>query len=176
MPDMIKNLKIDENGFAKGTFDSSSLFQGEMAVCIFLSDGATSEYAEKCIVHYNALCGSRAILLKLQTYLESFFLYMYNEWREMEIYAEIAQSLEPIMEGYQTGKYLIQYLSHPTLYVDPQRNDDIGYCIECDCPWEPEHQCLMIIRNNDVLYVGPSEGLDPWGKDEDYACIWNEER
>ena len=34
---------------------STSLFKGEMAVSIFIDDGATVEYAEKCIAHYNSL-------------------------------------------------------------------------------------------------------------------------
>jgi len=41
---MIKNLKADENNwFLEGTFDSDSLFQGEMSVSIFTDDGATVE-------------------------------------------------------------------------------------------------------------------------------------
>ena len=44
---MIKNLKADENNwFLEGTFDSDSLFQGEMSVSIFTDDGATVEDAE----------------------------------------------------------------------------------------------------------------------------------
>ena len=43
---MIKNLKADENNwFLEGTFDSDSLFQGEMSVSIFTDDGATIEDA-----------------------------------------------------------------------------------------------------------------------------------
>ena len=50
---MIKNLKADENNwFLEGTFDSDSLFQGEMSVSIFTDDGATVEDAEACIVQY----------------------------------------------------------------------------------------------------------------------------
>lgn len=173
---VIRNLQTDENGwFAEGKFNSNSLFKGEMAVLIFIDDGATVEYAEKCIVHYNNLCNNNDMMLKLQTYLEKFFLYMYTEWKEMGIYDEIVEKIEPVMEGYKSGKNLIEYLSSPTLYVYPPNNEDIGYGIECNCPWEPEHQCLILIRNNDVLYVGQSDGLDPWGDEDDYYCIWNDE-
>ena len=64
------------------------------------------------------------------------------------------------------------YLSNPTLLVYPQEMDEIGYGIECDCPWEPEHSCLILVRNEKLLYVGESDGLDPWGEAEDYHCIW----
>lgn len=81
---VIKDLQTDENGwFADGKFNSTSLFKGEMAVSIFIDDGATVEYAEKCIAHYNSLNNNIDMLLKLQEYLVRFFLYMYSEWKEM---------------------------------------------------------------------------------------------
>lgn len=173
---VIKDLQTDENGwFAYGKFNSTSLFKGEMAVSIFIDDGATVEYAEKCIAHYNSLNNNIDMLLKLQEYLVRFFLYMYSEWKEMGIYDEIVNEIEPVMEGYKSGRNLIEYLSEPTLYVYPPKGDGIGYGIECDCPWEPEHQCLIIIRNDELLYVGQSDGLDAWGDEDDYYCIWHDE-
>lgn len=82
---IIKDLKTDKNGwFADGKFNSISLFKGEMAVSIFVDDGATVEYAEKCITHYNNLNNNSNMLLKLQEYLIKFFLYMYAEWKKWE--------------------------------------------------------------------------------------------
>ncbi len=174
---IIKNLKIEENGlFANGTFESKSLFSGEMKVIIFVDDGATETDAERCINHYNNIHNKQDICNKIQTGLEKFFLYMYDEWRAFDdIYGEIADSLEVIMNGYKEGKKLISYLSKPTLYVFPQMKNEIGYGIECECPWEPEHQCIILIRNNNVVYVGPSEGNDPWQDENEYYCIWNDE-
>ena len=105
---VIKDLQTDENGwFADGKFNSTSLFKGEMAVSIFIDDGATVEYAEKCIAHYNSLNNNIDMLLKLQEYLVRFFLYMYSEWKEMGIYDEIVNEIEPVMEGYKSGRNLI---------------------------------------------------------------------
>lgn len=172
---MIKNLKTDENGwFANGTFDSDSLFQGECSVSIFLDDGATVEDAEKYISHYNNLKNNNAFCEKLQKKLASFFLYMYDEWKAMGTYAEIVDTIEPVMQDYQAGKSLLAFLSNPTLCIYPQQGQDTGYGIECDCPWEPEHACLILIRNSELLYVGPSEDLDAWGDEEDYFCIWED--
>lgn len=173
---VIRDLKTDENGwFADGKFTSNSLFQGEMRVSIFVDDGATIEYAEKCISHYNDLNNNRDICIKLQEQLVKFFLYMYEEWKEMGIYDELVNELESVMDAYKAGKNLIDFLSRPTLYVYPPQGNGIGYGIECDCPWEPEHQCLIIIRNNELLYVGQSDGLDAWCDEDDYYCIWNDE-
>lgn len=173
---MIRNLQTDENGWlANGEFNSTSLFKEEMAISIFIDDGATVEYAEKCISHYNRLNNNNDILLKLQEYLVKFFLYMYAEWKEMGIYDEIVDEIEPVMKGYKSGKNLIEYLSRPTLYIYSPKGDGIGYGIECDCPWEPEHQCLIIIRNDELLYVGQSDGRDAWSNKKDYYCIWDED-
>lgn len=173
---IIRDLHTDEDGWlTEGKFDSTSLFKGEMSILIFSDDGATVEYAEKCIAHYNSLNNNSDMLLKLQEYLARFFLYMYAEWKDMGIYDEIIDAIEPVMEGYQSGKSLIEYLSSPTLYVDSPKGDGIGYGIECDCPWEPEHQCLIIIRNDEILYVGQSGDVDAWGDENEYYCVWKDE-
>ena len=53
---LIRNLKEEYDGlFARGVFDSKSLFQGEMPVELYLDEGATEEDGEKCIEHYNRL-------------------------------------------------------------------------------------------------------------------------
>ena len=170
---MIKNLKADENNwFLEGTFDSDSLFQGEMSVSIFTDDGATVEDAEACIAQYQQLKKNAAFCANLQEMLAAYFLYMYDALKEMGIYDEIVVEIEPVKQGYEAGENLLSYLSNPTLLVYLQEMDEIGYGIECDCPWEPEHSCLILVRNEKLLYVGESDGLDPWGEAEDYHCIW----
>ena len=172
----IRDLQVEENGlFAQGVFDSRSLFQGEMPVSIFVADGASEADAERCIEQYNALPEGGAIDDAIQRGLERFFLYMYDEWGAFDIYDGIAQSLIPIMDGYKNGARLISYLYKPSLAVYAQRNGEVGYGIECECPWEPEHMCLILVRNGEVVYVGPSEGQEPWDDEDEFYCIWNEE-
>lgn len=174
---IIRDLKMDENGwFAEGKFDSKSFFQGEMKLLIFADDGATEEDAIRCIEHYNGLLEKPDVCKQIQEGLEKFFLYMYDEWNNFgDMYGDIAQSLEPIMDEYKSGTQLVTYLYKPKLYVFPQLENEIGYGLECECPWEPEYQCSIMIRNDKVVYVGPSEGEDPWGDEDDYYCIWNDE-
>ncbi len=170
----IKELQNDENGwFANGKFMSTSLFQGNIDVCVFIDDGATVEYAEKCIEHYNRLNQNEELLLKLDTYLEKFFLYMYEEWKAMGIFSDIVKRLEPILEAYKSGQKLITFLSEPTLFVYPPQ-DGIGYGIACNCPWEPEHQCLILMRNDSLLYVGQADALDAWEDEDAYHCVWQD--
>ena len=139
-------------------------------------NGATIEYAEKCIEHYQKLVDRETFCAELNKKLGNFFLYMYEEWTSMgmPIYDEIVEQLKPVMEGYCSGKKLTDYLEDPTLCVYAPQESGIGYGIECDCPWEPEHKCLMIVRDDALLYVGPSNGLDAWCKDDEYYCIWND--
>ena len=43
----------------------------------------------------------------------------------------------------------------------------IGYVIEGDCEWEPEHGIDIIILNDKVVDVGPAWGLTPWDDEEE---------
>ncbi|MBP3746651.1 MAG: hypothetical protein J6I47_04215 [Ruminococcus sp.] len=60
------------------------------------------------------------------------------------------------------------------MYIDAPEGEGIGYCIVADCPWELEHQCEIIIRDDTVLYTGPCEVDTPRGDEDDYYCIWEE--
>ncbi|MBQ0065445.1 MAG: hypothetical protein KBT48_06740 [Firmicutes bacterium] len=173
----IRDIKSDENNwFTYGIFDSTSLFHEEMKVMIFTDDGASLEDAYRCIEHYNSLTDQSDLYTQIENMLKPFFLYMYEEWGAMEdVYEEIADSLEPVIEGFKKGEALCSYLYSPTLLVFPQLEGELGYGVEAECPWEPEHMCCILIRNEKVVYVGPSEGNDPWQDEEDYYCIWNEE-
>ena len=174
---VIRNLQTDEKGwFTKGVFDSDSLFQCEMQITIDTEAGATVADAEACIRHYSKLKDQQSLIDDIEKGLSSFFEYMYHEWRAFEaVYGDIADSLEPVMEEYQKGAPLLPYLYEPKMYVDPQKEGDIVYGIVCECPWEPEHACQILIRNDKVVYVGPAGGNTPWDDEDEYYCIWNDE-
>lgn len=148
----IRDLKpdINEMGWLEGTFDSRSLFQGEMNITIFDDSDESREYAEKCIEHYNNLNTNQKVLDEIQQKLSAFMFYMYDEWKVMKIYDDIVTDTEKAIEVYKSGKQLLSCLSHPRLYVElPEEEDaatEIGYCIETECPWD----------------------------DEEYYCIWND--
>lgn len=173
--DIIRNIETDENGwFTTGRFDSKAFFPGEMEITIFREDGASLEDAERCIRHFNSLDEKPELIADIEKGLERFFLYMYDEWAVMGIYEQIVESLKPVKEGYAKGAKLSSYLSRPELVVYPQQNDDVGYGIQAECPWEPEHQCLILIRNDRCVYVGPFEMLDPWSDEEYLRCVWDD--
>lgn len=83
---MFKYLKEDDNGLGwlEGKFESKSLFQGEIDITIMDNTDIAKEYAEKCIVHYNALNNNIELLGKIQESLAKFMMFMYEdcEWDE----------------------------------------------------------------------------------------------
>lgn len=174
----IRELKNDANDmdWLEGKFDSISLFKGEMNITIFHNSEEAVSYAEECVKAYNSLNNDKALLDDIQEQLAKFLLYMNDEWKAMDIFEDIAANTQKVVDGYNEGRRLIEYLSRPRLYVElPDEENfsknDIGYVIEAECPWEPEHQCSIIIRNGKLKYVGPSEGNTPWDDDEDYYYL-----
>lgn len=176
---MIRNLKKDEYCLS-GTFDSVSLFSGEMALTIFGSEymdvpEPTNEvvaYAERCVAHYNALREDKALLEAIEKGLAAFLFFMHEEcdWDE-----ETADRIEAAIRANRSGQGLLPFLKKPGLYIHlPGDSDEVGYLIETECPWEPEHMCDIILRGHVLKYVGPGAGFTPWEEDDTYDLIWNE--
>ena len=177
---VIRDLKPDNSGlnWLEGKFDSMSLFSGEIDITIEDNTDEAMEYAERCAAHFNKLDTNQPLLEEIQNKIAKFMLYVYEEWNGMGIYDDIAKGMESALKGYMEGRNLWEFLSNPTLFVvlpEDGETTEIGYVIEADCPWEPEHQCSIIIRGNHLKYVGPSEGNTPWDDDDEYYCIWNDE-
>lgn len=177
---LIRGLKSNnsELEWLEGKFDSMSLFSEEISIIIEDNSYEAKEYAEKCVAHYNMLNTNETLIKEIQNKMAKFMLYMYGEWNAMGIYDDIAEGMEVALKGYNEGRKLWEFLSRPSLLVvlpEDGETTEIGYIIEADCPWEPEHQCSIIIRGNDLKYVGPSEGNTPWDDEDSYYCIWNDE-
>ncbi len=173
--ELIYNLKEDESGLGwlEGKFKSRSLFQGKIDITIMDNTDVAKEYAEKCIVHYNALNSNEDLLKKIEESLAKFMMFMYEdcEWDETS-----KKNIKTAIQDFNDGNSLFKYLTKPTLYIElPENIDEIGYVIQTECPWEPEHMCVIIIRENELKYVGPSEGNTPWDDDDEYYCIWNDD-
>ena len=177
---LIKDLKPDNNGldWLEGKFDSMSLFSGEVKIIIEDNTDEAKEYANRCVAHYNKLNDNETLTEEIQDEMAKFMLYMNEEWNAMGIYDDTVKEMEFILKSYKEGRKLWEFLSKPTLFVvlpEDGETSEIGYVIESDCPWEPEHQCSIIIRGNNLKYVGPSEGNTPWDEEDEYYCIWNDE-
>ena len=160
-----------------GKFDSVSLFKGEMNITIYSDTEEAVSYAEKCVESFNRLTENKELIEEIREKLAGFMLYMRDEWKAMGIYEDIAEDTEKAVRAYEAGKDIFSFLKNPVLTVElpEEETDDIGYELNADCPWEPEHQCSVIIRENELKYVGPCEGNTPWDDDDEYYCIWLDE-
>ena len=176
---MIKDLTRSEDSldWLYGKFESSSLFKGEMKITIYSDSDEAVAYAERCIEAYNSIAGNKELIDDIKDKLARFMLYMRDEWEAMGIYEDIAEETDKAVEAYESGRELFSFLSEPCLYIELPEDgtDEIGYEIVADCPWEPEHQCSIIIRENELKYVGPCEGNTPWDDEDEYYCIWLDE-
>jgi len=177
---MIRDLEPDYSGYLQGIFDSDSIFKCEMNVFIDAENGATEEDAETCIAHYNDLKNRKDILDAIEEGLTKYFLFMCDKLSMMEEeygddYPEVMADLDRVKEGYREGRSLTEFLSEPSLYAYKPRNGEIGYGIEGSSLWDPDYSCMIIIRNNTVLFVGVTGGLTPWEEEDEYWCPWDEE-
>ena len=168
---MIRDLQ-DKEYWLSGSFDSVSLFPGEMPIEIFDKTEKAVPYAERCVAHYNALGEDKALLEAIENGLAAFLFFMHEEcdWDE-----ETADRIEAAIRAYRSGQSLLPFLAKPRLYIHlPGDSDEVGYLIEAECPWEPEHMCDIILRGHVLKYVGPGVGFTPWEDDGTYYLIWNE--
>lgn len=164
----------DGLGWLNGKFASRSLFLGDMDITIYSDTENAVRYAEKCIAHYNSLTDNASLMADIRDKLRKFMYYMRDEWEAMGIYEDIAEDTDKAVNDIENGGDILDHLKRPCLNIDPPKDgtDEIGYEIVSDCPWEPEHQCSIIIRGDKLKYAGPCEGNTPWDDDDDYYCIW----
>ena len=176
---IIRDIIHDKDGLGwmYGKFDSDSVFHGEMSITIYGESDDYIEYAEKCVVHYNRLKDDSGFMADLRDKLAKFMYYMRNEWEAMGIYDDIAEDTDKAVADFESGGDILKYLTRPYFNVEIPEDgtDEIGYSIVAECPWEPEHQCSIIVRGDQLKYVGPDDGSTPWDDEDQYYCIWLDE-
>ncbi len=161
---LIKNIVKDDDSFFLGKL-YVPLFESEIDV--WIENTADFGYAEKCAENFVSL--SDELIDKFCERAIAYYRYMLEQWNDFaDIYGDIVEDINDTVPENVEGREILKYISRPHMYVFEPKGEGIGYDIECDCVWEPEHQLDLIIRNNEVLYVGPSEGLGPWEDEEEY--------
>ena len=58
------------------------------------------------------------------------------------------------------------------LGLEKPEADIPAFDIECGCDWEEEHGMEIIIKGDELLYIGEYAGLGPWADKECYECIF----
>lgn len=49
----------------------------------------------------------------------------------------------------------------------------IAYSVDGSCDWEVEHGLQIVVRDDEILYVGNYEGVSIWDEKDNYIDEWN---
>lgn len=133
------------------------LFDEELEVMI--DDGAGIEYAEKCSAALNSLPEDtvKAIWEAAKRYCLHFKDICgdeWDDWNEMNI--EVTR---------ETPAERLKSEIYPTvLIVDKPKDERIGFHLECNCSWEPEHGLEITILDGKLVYLGAFESRGAWSR------------
>lgn len=145
-----------------------NLFNSDVEIMIMKD--TPLDYAEKCIDHFNNLTQEAIdyILERLVQYCK----FMTSEWQEMDFYNYIVESIHQKMPDGANKQTILTHVTPNTFVIGPPEQPIPAYSIDCNCVWEPEHGVEIIMRDNDVLYVGQAILIGPWRDDREYQCVF----
>ncbi|MDR0525673.1 MAG: hypothetical protein LBG90_07370 [Spirochaetaceae bacterium] len=157
---MIANLKVSDDGYAFQGEVWFNLFQ--MDCLVYIGEGVSIEYAEKCIAMLDNLSGKTVdrICGACVRYCEDFRAFFKEE--------DMA-----IPEGV-SGKAILQYVKPLRIFISqPPEKGKTGCSIELNCDWEPEHGMEWTIEEGEIKYVGPFEANPPFSERLAYSVAHN---
>ena len=144
---VINNLKYDKK---------SELYEGKSYInkfnteCDVTIEGATIEYAEKCINYLNNEM-SEELFDNILEYLCKYCNYYVENYQDDVIPFKIY------------GKEILDYISDIAIHIYKPETDTIGFVIAGNCAWEIESGFAIVINDNKVKYVGEYGNLyNPW--------------
>jgi len=161
---LIKDIKDDEKYFLYGKV-YCPLFEKDIKIAIEKEAGIA--YAEKCVEHQVHL--DEKLINKICERVSAYHQFMLDEWNE-----EFVQEINEKVPKDVSGREILKYITNPELiiYQPKEGCKGIGYTIAGNCEWEPEHGIDIIIRDDALLYVGPSECLGSWADDDEYEVFF----
>jgi hypothetical protein len=162
----IRNLQYSEKyGWHTGKA-YLNLFNSDVEIMIM--ENTPIDYAEKCIDHFNNLPKDTIdlILERLVKYCE----FMTDEWQTMGLYEDIAADIHKKMPDGANKQTILTHVTPNVFVIEAPKEPVPAYSIDCNCVWEPEHGVEMILRDNNVLYVGQAIVIGPWRNDDAYEC------
>jgi len=116
---------------------------------VAIDEGGNIEFAQRCADFLNSMSNKL-----IQELCEASIRYCnyHLEWigqtrREFTKSTDVLQTICP-------NVLIVPFL--------PASADPVIH-VESNCDWEEEHGLEWIVRNKDVLYIGPWNGLDPMG-------------
>lgn len=149
----IKKVKYNKEYDWKEGKTHLDLFDTE--VNVYIHNGVDEQYAESCIEHINNLSPS------LKNYLTE-RLYKYYDFIRRE-----CDDVEDI-----SFNDILKHVYPLNVSIEKPEEPLIAYSIECGCDWEEEHGAEIIIKDDEILFVGEFSGLGPWADKECYETVF----
>ncbi len=141
MGNLIKNIHGEEGEMHWKLFDT------DIDVLIYDAD---EEYAQRCADYIDNM--PEELLDKLR--------------RASLLYAQAFYELtgEEELEEFMTVKPedILEYVCPSALIIEKPKDDRIGFHIELECDWEPEHGLEWSVLDGEPMYVGAFEDVSPW--------------
>ena len=101
--------------------------------------------------------------------------FMREQWGDFsDIYPDVAEDIDTNIPEDISGRDILRYIFKPVLFISEPDGEGIGYNVEAQCVWEPEHGIDMIFRDDRVLYAASPEGLGAWADDDEYETVFDE--
>lgn len=153
---MITDIQNGEYGIeGRVRFD---LFDTEIDVAI--DEETDIEYAQKCAEALNSL--SEETILNIWKASKNYCLELFEmcDGFSDEIISEITDDTPP--------ENIKKYIYPSMLIIDEPEDDRIGFHIECNCEWEPEHGLELTFLDGKLIYAGLFNDCGAWDEyDED---------
>ena len=165
---LIKNLKYSKQFDCQIGCAHLSFFNSDVEVLI--EKDVSLEYAEKCIKHINNLNPETIVFLVDR--LNKYCNFMLDAWSDFDIYDSVVENIKTKMSNMNSASDILQHVKPTMFVVTKPEGSEIAYSLEGECVWEPEHGVDIIIKGNQLLYVGPVQCLGPWCDDEEYKCLF----
>jgi len=154
---IVKDIKEENEYFMIGR-TYCPMFKKDISVTFEKEVEVT--YVEQCAHHLAQL--SDTLIDKICERVSAYHQFMLEEWNESFV-EEINEKVPRDVKG----RDILKYIDSPKVVIwEPK--DGIGYTIAGYCEWEPEHGIDIILRDDKLLYVGPSECLGSWASDDEY--------
>lgn len=132
-------------------------------ILINVENSVSMDYVSQCLEHFVSL--NDEMIDTICERISAYHQYMLEEWDD-EFVEEINQEVPKDIKG----KDILAYVIDPEIYIFPPAGKGIGYLIEGQCAWEPEHGIDIILLDDKVIYVGMACGLDPWAEEDEVEC------
>ena len=122
-----------------------NLFNKEIDFVV--EDNDSIEYAKKCVKYLNKI--EKEIVIKLCN-------------ASIRYYNYVLKQLGNTVKFFESPMDVLTQID-PVLLIIPalEDNSDPIIHLELNCDWEAEHGMEWIIREGNILYVGPFSGEDP---------------